>query len=271
MKQRMMRPTARAMVRPAWRRSALAAVAGALLVLASPPARAAELDTSRDPLGAINRPIFRFNDELDRAILEPIAKGYDFVTPDLVQGWLTNFFTNLWFPVTFTNCVLQAKPQQATQSVARFIVNTTAGLGGFGDPATKLKIPAPQEDFGQTLGYWGVGAGPYLVLPFLGPSNLRDTFGRAADNVARVYPWFIPWYASSATGSLEVINTRARYIEDIQDLRSSSLDYYVSVRDAYMQRREALIEDRVGASGEKKHLESEDDLYFPGEAEGTPK
>jgi phospholipid-binding lipoprotein MlaA len=191
--------------------------------------------------------------------------------PDRAQDWLTNFFTNLWFPVTFANCVLQAKPEQATQSAARFIVNTTAGLGGFGDPATKLKIPAPQEDFGQTLGYWGVGTGPYLVLPFLGPSNIRDTFGRVADNVARVYPWFIPWAASSAPSALDVLNTRAYYIEDIEDLRSATLDYYVAVRNAYTQRREALVRDRVGESGENKHLESEEDLYFPAEAEGTTK
>lgn len=251
---------------------ALAAIAG--LLLASTPPALAKTDsasTSNDPLGAINRPIFRFNDALDRAILEPVAKGYDYVTPQVVQDGLTNFFTNLWFPVTFANCVLQAKPQQATQSMARFIINTTVGIGGFGDPATTLKVPAPQEDFGQTLGYWGVGAGPYLVLPFLGPSNFRDTVGRFADNAARVYPWFIPWYASSASGTVEVINTRARYIDDIDDLRSASLDYYVSVRDAYLQRRQALIEDRVGQSGEKQHLESEDDLYFPSDSEGTTK
>ena len=260
------------MKRTTWRRGALALLAGAMLTAGSPRVAVADAaSTSNDPLGAINRPIFRFNDALDRAILEPVAKGYDYVTPQLVQDGLTNFFTNLWFPVTFANCVLQAKPQQATQSAARFIINTTVGLGGFGDPATKLKVPAPQEDFGQTLGYWGVGAGPYLVLPFLGPSNIRDTVGRVADNAARVYPWFIPWYASSSTSSLEVINTRARYIDDIDDLRSASLDYYVSVRDAYMQRREALIEDRVGQSGEKKHLESEDDLYFPSDSEGTTK
>ena len=206
-------------------------------------------------------------------MLEPVAKGYAVVMPDLVEGWVTNFFTNLWFPVNFANCVLQGKPQQATQTTARFILNTTIGLGGFGDPATKLSVPAPQEDFGQTLGYWGVPSGPYLVLPFLGPANIRDTVGRAADNAARVWPWFVPWYASSSPGVVEVVNTRARYLDDIRDLRESSLDYYAAVRNAYMQRREALVEDRVGAgSEEKRHLESEDDLYFPEDTpDDTPK
>jgi len=253
---------------PTWKRRTAAAAACALLAMALPPASiAADSTSSKDPLGGLNRPIFRFNDALDRAILEPVAKGYDFVMPDLAQDWLTNFFTNLWFPVTFANCVLQAKPHEATQSMARFIVNTTVGIGGFGDPATKLAIPAPQEDFGQTLGYWGVGPGPYLVLPLLGPSNIRDTVGRVADNATRVWPFFVPWYASSGPGVVEVINTRARYLEDIQDLRSSSLDYYTSVRDAYQQRRQALVEDRVGSTGENKHLEAEDDLYFPGGTE----
>jgi phospholipid-binding lipoprotein MlaA len=252
-------------------RTALAAAVAALLWTLPGASLAGETTPhSNDPLAGLNRPIFRFNDALDRGLLEPVAKGYDVVMPDLVQGWVTNFFSNLWFPVTFTNCVLQAKPRQATQSLARFVVNTTAGLGGFGDPATRLDIPAPNEDFGQTLGYWGVGPGPYLVIPVLGPSNVRDTVGRAADNAARVWPWFVPWYASSSAGVLEVLNTRARYLEDIRDLRESSIDYYSSVRDAYQQRRAALVEDRVGSAAEKRHLESENDLYFPEESEGSP-
>lgn len=256
-----------------WKRTAAAATTAVLLALALPaPAPAAESATAdQDPLGALNRPIFRFNDALDRAILEPVAKGYDFVMPELVQGWIGNFFGNLWFPVNFANCVLQGKPREATQTSARFIINTTVGLGGFGDPATKLSVPAPQEDFGQTLGYWGVPAGPYLVLPLLGPSNIRDTVGRAADNAARVWPWFVPWYASSGPGVVDTVNTRARYLEDIRDLRESSLDYYTSVRNAYMQRREALVQDRVGAGSEDKHLESEDDLYFFDDTESAPK
>ncbi|HXC51927.1 MAG TPA: VacJ family lipoprotein [Candidatus Limnocylindrales bacterium] len=218
--------------------------------------------TANDPWMRMNRSIFRFNDALDRYALEPVARGYDFVTPDLVQGWVTNFFHNLWFPVTFTNCVLQAKPHEATQTLARFIINTTAGIGGFGDPATKLHVPAPVEDFGQTLGYWGVKPGPFVMLPLFGPSTVRDTFGRAADSATRVWPFFVSWWVSTPAGVTEVINTRARYADDIEDLRESSVDFYASVRNAYLQRRAALVADRVGKENDQA---TEQDLYFPEE------
>ena len=245
------------------------ALAASVLAWATPQAALAQ-DRGADPWMSANRGIFRFNDALDRWALEPVAKGYDFVLPDRVQGWVTNFFANLWFPVVFTNCVLQAKPHEATQSLARFMLNTTIGVGGFGDPATRLKVPAPDEDFGQTLGFWGVGTGPYVVLPLFGPSNVRDTFGRVADSANRVWPYFVPWWASYGAGALEVIDTRERYLESVKDLRESSVDYYAAVRDAYTQHRAALVEDRVGTSDEKKDRPSQDDLYFPGAAEPSP-
>lgn len=250
--------------KPHWRRRATAALAAGLLLAATP---ALAEDANPDPWNSLNRGVFRFNDALDRYALEPVAKGYDFVVPDLVQGWIGNFTSNLWFPVVFVNCILQGKPAEATQSLGRFMVNTTLGIGGFGDPATYLEVPRPNEDFGQTLGFWGVRPGPYVVIPLLGPSNVRDTFGRVADSAARIYPYFVPWWATSAEGALEVVNTRARYLEEIDDLRTSSVDYYAAVRNAYLQRRQALVEDRVGATEEKQHSASEDDLYFPGETE----
>lgn len=253
--------------------AALAAMAVvAALACAAPPASIAAEGTSatEDPWISLNRGIFRFNDALDRYALEPVARGYDFVMPDRAQGWVTNFFNNLWFPVTFTNCVLQAKPEQATQSLARFIVNTTVGIGGFGDPATRLNVPAPLEDFGQTLGYWGTPTGPYLVLPLFGPSNVRDTFGRAADSATRVWPWYVNWWVSTPVGALEIVNMRARYLENVKDLRESSVDYYVSVRNAYLQRREALIADRIGGSDRSQGNTSQDDLYFPTDEEQSP-
>lgn len=220
-----------------------------------------------DPWIGMNRGIFAFNDALDRYTLEPVARGYHAVTPDIVEGWITNFLTNLWFPVVFSNCVLQGKPQEAAQSMARFLVNSTVGIAGFGDPATRLNVPAPNEDFGQTLGYWGVRPGPYVVLPLLGPSSIRDTAGRTVDSAARVWPWFVPWWASSGVGVVEVVSTRAKYLEEVSDLRESSLDFYVSVRNAYLQRREALVEDRVGATGSGDAGGSQDDLYYPSEEE----
>ena len=243
----------------------LAALAITACSLAMPSGARADDETKNpDPWIGMNRSVFRFNDALDRYALEPVAKGYHVVTPDIVEGWITNFFQNLWFPVTFTNCVLQAKPREATQTLARFIINTTAGIAGFGDPASKLDVPAPAEDFGQTLGYWGVGSGPYVVLPLLGPSTVRDTVGRGADSMTRVWPFFVPWYVSTPAGIVEVVNTRARYLENVKDLRESSVDYYASVRNAYLQRREALIADRIGKELDE---EAQQDLYFPTDQE----
>lgn len=239
-------------------RRALAATL-ALSLLAATPAAA----TEGDPWMRVNRPIFAFNDALDRWILAPVARGYDVVMPEKAEVWVTNFVNNLWFPVTFANCLLQAKPKEATQSLARFIVNSTVGIGGFGDPATRLDIPEPYEDFGQTLGYWGVRPGPYLVIPFLGPSSIRDTFGRAADSVTRVWPYFVPWYVSSTVGTLEIVSTRERFLDQVDDLRRTSVDFYAATRDLYLQRREALVRDRVGTLEEAEHLENEEELYFP--------
>jgi len=237
-------------------------------VLAMPQAASAQV---ADPWQSINRPIFGFNDALDRYALEPVAKGYRFAVPGFARTGVTNFFANAWFPVVFTNCVLQAKPLEATQSFTRFFINTTIGVGGLFDVATHVNVPSPNEDFGQTLGYWGVSTGPYLVLPLFGPSNVRDTAGRFVDSANRVWPYFVPWWVSSGAGILETVNTRSRYLEEVNDLRESSVDYYAAVRDAYMQRREALVTDSVGATEGTKHLPSEDDLYFPDEAENSPK
>jgi phospholipid-binding lipoprotein MlaA len=241
-----------------------AAVAACAVAVILPQAAFAQV---ADPWMSVNRPIFAFNDALDRYALEPVAKGYKFALPDFARTGVTNFFANIWFPVVFTNCVLQGKPLEATHSFTRFFINTTIGVGGLFDVATHVDVLSPNEDFGQTLGYWGVHTGPYLVLPLFGPSNVRDTVGRVADSATRVWPYFVPWWVSSGSGVVEIVNTRARYLEEVNDLRESSVDYYAAVRDAYMQRREALVEDRVGNNEEKKHLPSEDDLYFPDEAE----
>jgi len=250
-----------------WKLRLGAALAACTLTASMPGAALAE---GADPWVSLNRPIFAFNDALDRYALEPVARGYDFALPAFAKTGIRNFFANIWFPVVFTNCVLQAKPLEATQSFTRFFVNTTLGVGGFIDVATHVDVPAPHEDFGQTLGYWGVPTGPYLVLPLWGPSNIRDTVGRVADSATRVWPYFVPWWVSSGSSALDTVSTRARYLEEVKDLRESSVDYYAAVRDAYLQRREALVEDRVGSAGEKRHLPSEDNLYFPDETENAP-
>lgn len=229
-------------------------------MLAGPsPSRAAE----EDPWQPMNRGIFRLNDALDRWFLEPVATGYDFVMPDRAQGWVDNFFDNLRFPIVFANCLLQGKVADAGASFGRFMVNSSVGLAGFGDPATRLGVPDPNEDFGQTLGRWGIKPGPYLVLPLLGPSNFRDVIGGGVDAASRIWPWVLPADVSTGIGAVNVLNTRSLYLKTVKDLRTESVDFYAAVRDAYLQRRTSLIEDRLGKTDEAEHSANEEDLYFP--------
>jgi len=232
------------------------------LALAAPLASASAQPES-DPLEKINRPIFRFNDGLDRWVLEPVATGYDYVMPERAQTWVENFFTNARFPIVFANCLLQGKLDEAAASVGRFVVNSTVGVGGFGDPATYLKVPAPDEDFGQTLGKWGLRPGAYLMLPLLGPSDLRDGIGMGIDGVTRVWPFFVDTWVPVVTTGFQYLNLRSLYLERIRDSRTQSVDFYVFVRDAYLQRRQSLIDDRIGNTDDRVPSASDNDLYFP--------
>lgn len=135
-----------------------------------------------DPLEPLNRTVFQFNDRLDRAVIKPVATAYQNVTPELVRTGVTNFFGNISDVWSVVNNLLQAKPQAAIESFFRVTTNTLWGLGGIFDVASDLKIPKHSENFGQTLGHWGVASGPYLVLPVFGPSNVRDSFGRLVDS-----------------------------------------------------------------------------------------
>lgn len=136
-----------------------------------------------DPWGPMNRAIYNFNTQFDRYIFLPVVKGYEFITPTIVQKGVSNFFSNIGEITNFTNSVLQLKPEAAFTAFSRFMWNTTVGLAGVWDPASHMGLTEWKEDFGQTLGHWGVGDGPFLVLPILGPSNLRDTTGLIADGM----------------------------------------------------------------------------------------
>ena len=137
-----------------------------------------------DPFEGFNRAVYKFNAMFDRAIFVPVTEAYEFVTPTFVQERVTGFFSNLSELTTFANAILQAKLERASRAAVRFLVNSTIGLGGLFDPMTELGTAQRREDLGQTLGTWGVGDGPFLVLPILGPSNLRDTAGLIGDTVA---------------------------------------------------------------------------------------
>jgi len=197
-----------------------------------------------DPFERINRPIYQFNDKLDRHLLKPAAKTYQRVVPGPVRSSVNNFFNNAFEPTVIVNDVLQGKGRQAVSDTGRFVVNTTFGLLGLFDVATGMGMERHNEDFGQTLAKWGFGAGPYLVLPFLGPTNMRDGVGLAA-----YYAYFYPfsYIEDDATRwtfyTLDVLNWRANFLGATDVLDQAALDPYVFTREAYHQKRRDLIYD----------------------------
>ena len=204
----------------------------------------AEEDDAGDPLETVNRGIFWVNDGLDVYAIEPVSRAWDFVLPDVVQRSLRSVFDNLRFPVLFFNNLFQGKPVRAGGDLARFAINTTVGVGGLMDPASAIGLKKRNEDFGQTLGVWGVPPGPYLMLPFFGPSNLRDGAGLIVDTGLRAFGFFIPFWVSAAMQAVDTLNRRSLIREQIQAERRAALDWYSAVRSAYTQYRENLIKDR---------------------------
>jgi len=203
-----------------------------------------------DPIEGVNRKIFWFNDKVDVYVLEPVAKGWDWIAPDRVQRSVRSFFVNLRFPIVTVNDLLQGKVQHGAVDVARFVVNTTIGIAGFFDPASGLGLTEHVEDFGQTLGWWGVPPGPYLVLPLLGPSSPRDAGGFVADYAASVLPFFVGNWILFGTTTVNVVNTRSLLLTEVKDAKESAIDYYALVRNAYVQRRQALVNDNPDVEGE---------------------
>jgi len=248
-------------------RAVIAITAALLLSVLGSVARgeAAELD----PLEKVNRPIFWFNDKLDVYLLEPVAKGWDFVLPDRAQGAISDAFANARFPIDFVNDLLQGKPAHAGKMLGRFLLNTSLGMGGLFDVAKAAGLPGREEDFGQTLGVWGIRNGPYLVLPVLGPSTFRDACGRAVDSPLRVWPFFVGVVPSVAITGTEVVNWRSRNLESIRDLKKGAFDYYSLVRNAYFQNREAEVADHEGSdtNAGQPAAEHEEDLYFSDDEE----
>ncbi len=219
-----------------------------------------EARTDYDPLQPLNRKIFWFNDHVDQYVLAPVARGWDWIAPAAVERSVSNFYVNLRSPIVILNDLLQAKPKNAASDFGRFAVNTTVGVVGFFDYATPLGMPQHSEDFGQTLGWWGAPAGPYLMLPLFGPSNVRDTSGLIVDSASSIPGWFVPWWMLVPPRVGEAINARALVLKEVDQAKSASYDYYVFVRDAYLQRRNALMNDRTdtgAAAGENE------DLYHP--------
>ena len=196
-----------------------------------------------DPLEGFNRGVYTFNEQLDIYALGPVSRGYVAVTTDGMRNGVTNFYRNLASPIYLVNEALQGKWSQAGRTTGRFVVNSTIGLLGFFDPATSMGLTTDREDFGQTLGVWGVDQGPYLMLPLLGPSSTRDVARYPVDWYLDVLVWLALDSATlGAFTAVYVVNTRARLEQTIQMQRDAP-DPYAFMRSGYLQRRQSLVYD----------------------------
>lgn len=230
--------------------AAIAALAlfGARGAAAQQPSSApapAVADETNDPYEATNRAIFGFNQKVDRAILVPVSNAYRAVIPSTFRDMIRDFLQNLNSPIIFANDVLQGQPGLAGETVGRALLNTTIGFGGMFDVASKFGVPYHTNDLGITLATWGMGPGPYLMLPVLGPSNPRDLFGDVADDFGDpgniVASQHGRLWATFVRGATSGIDERSRNIESLAEIERTSLDYYATIRSLARQRRAAQI------------------------------
>ncbi len=213
---------------------------------------------ARDPLEPLNRGVSTVNHALDKALLRPVARGYTELTPGPVRTAVRNFFGNLRDILSIPNNLLQAKPRQGIEMTMRVIMNTVFGLGGMIDIASAARMPRHANDFGQTLGYWGVPSGPYLVLPLLGPSTVRDAVGRAVDIAAGLSGPIVQAAAQSqhtanvvSVGmlALDLVDTRARLMPTTDYAEKVATDLYTFTRDTWLQNRAASIREATLGDG----------------------
>ena len=204
-----------------------------------------------DPLESVNRKIFWFNDKFDGYLLEPVARVYDKITPQLVQNGVDNVFENLSYPRYLLSDLVQFKFGQALSHTGRFVINTTVGIAGIIDVAENVGLEKHKEDFGITLAYHGVPPGPYLVLPFLGPSNLRDFVGRGVDYLVTpqyllTYAdmhWQEEWAIAGGITALDFVRTRVDLFEAVDAGKEAALDLYLFTQSAYYQYRKGVLYD----------------------------
>ena len=226
-----------------------------------------------DPLEGWNRGVYAFNETVDKAAIEPVAKAYRYGTPKLFRDGVSNVLTNLNQPIVFTNTVLQGNIDGSGETFGRFLINSTLGIAGIFDVASALGVAEHDEDFGQTLGVWGVSEGPYLMLPLLGPSNLRDTVGRGTDRLFDPLTWTefesdedLDDTIGITRTVLGAISTRERLIEQIDTLREQP-EPYVALRRNYTSQRRAAIRNGRIEDDPYKDLPDFDD--FGGDVEGS--
>jgi len=204
-----------------------------------------EEEDDGDPFETLNRFIFAFNETLDVFLLRPAAETYRFWVPEAVRDSVHNFLQNLRAPVILANNVFQGNEPGVNNSVARFAINSTIGVLGLFDVATGMGYPYQDEDFGLTLGSYDMGSGPYIVLPLFGPSSARDGFGRGVDVLLDPLTYILTREESAGRLVVSGIDTRSRFIEQLDDLKRDSVDFYARIRSFYQQNRQKEVDERI--------------------------
>jgi phospholipid-binding lipoprotein MlaA len=223
-----------------------------------------------DPWERMNRGTFAFNEAADQWVIEPVAKGWDFVVPEIAQTGIANFFENLRMPRYVLNNLLQGRVNDAVFELHRFVLNSIFGLGGFIDFAGRIDWEHYPEDFDLTMGHWGVPQGPYLVLPIFGAETVRGTGGLIVDTYSTPATWFVPFYVPLAATTTDMLNKRSIYLGEIAQSREEAFDFYLFVRNAYLQNRKHRM---AGGSGDGRSGpfggaavdeggDDEEDLYY---------
>jgi len=217
---------------------------------ADDPEALAEFRQTNDPIEPFNRTMYDVHEGIDRVVLAPVARGYRAAVPEPVRTGVRNVLGNLRSPIILANDMLQGEPRRAGDTLGRFVINSTLGLAGILDVAdTWFGVPGHTEDFGQTFARWGIGEGPYLFVPVLGPSNPRDLLGFGVGIVADPFVWFGQGAVVDALtygrGGITVVDTRESLLDPLEDIQRSSLDPYASLRSIYRQRRQVEIENRL--------------------------
>lgn len=214
----------------------------------------------RDPLEPFNRGVQRFNDTLDDYVMKPVAKGYQFVTPGFIDRGVTNFFSNVGDIAVVINDLLQFKLKQGGRDAGRFLINSTVGVAGLFDVASQLDLPKHDEDFDQTLGAWGIPAGPYLVLPFFGPSSPRGAVGLIGDVAMNPITYIDDDAIRLGLYALQTIDFRADNLSATKILDEAAIDRYAFIRNAYFQRRRYLVHDGMPPLEDELEEELEKEL-----------
>ncbi len=197
----------------------------------------------KDPFENVNRGIYKFNDVVDRATLKPVAKGYKKVLPEWMRSGVSNFFSNLQYPATILNQLLQGKPALAARDTGRLLTNTLLGFGGLLDPASRVGLDKNDEDLGQTLGVWGVPSGPFITLPFLGPTTVRDAPSSFAEFFVDPLTYAdVKWEVMWGLRALDIVNVRSELLV-LDPVIEKSFDPYAFVRNSWLQRREYQVRD----------------------------